>query len=103
MHKLSELEFVVGHDRVRLYGSLDQFDRLDDRGIVILGLLTRVEIGHIRIGSAGNGCINSPGQVRRSATGCSRGVRGSGACGCEFGYQLVGVRHDDREGANPLA
>jgi hypothetical protein len=25
------------------------------------GLLTRVEIGHIRIGSAGNGLIRSPG------------------------------------------
>jgi hypothetical protein len=30
------------------------------------GLLTRVEIGHIRIGSAGNGLIGSLGFARRS-------------------------------------
>ena len=39
IHQLPDLEFVFGHDRVRLYGSLDQFDRLDDRGIVILRLV----------------------------------------------------------------
>jgi hypothetical protein len=36
---------VFGHDRVRP------------------GLLTRVEIGHIRIGSAGNGLIRSFGRT----------------------------------------
>jgi hypothetical protein len=30
-------------------------------GLSFSGLLTRVEIGHIRIGSAGNGRIKSPG------------------------------------------
>jgi len=35
IQQLPDLEFVFGHDRVRLYGSLDQFDRLDDRGIVV--------------------------------------------------------------------
>ena len=34
---------------------------LNDRGVVVLGLLTRVEIGHIRMGSARNGRIKSRG------------------------------------------
>ena len=40
-----------------------QLDWLNNGGIVILGLLTRVEIGHIRIGSAGNGRIRSRGSA----------------------------------------
>jgi hypothetical protein len=61
IHQLPDLEFVFGHDGVRLYGSLDQFDRLDDRGIVILRLVDARGDRHIRIGSAGNGLIRSPG------------------------------------------
>jgi hypothetical protein len=36
------------------------------------GLLTLVEIGHIRIGSAGNGRIKSRGLAGRSASECSQ-------------------------------
>jgi hypothetical protein len=39
--------------QVRLRHISCHFDRLDNRGIVVLGLLTRVEIGRIRIGPAG--------------------------------------------------
>jgi hypothetical protein len=53
IRQLPDLEFVFGHDRVRLYGRLDQFDRLDDRGIVVLRL---VDVGgdrHIRMATPG--------------------------------------------------
>jgi hypothetical protein len=45
--------------------------------------LTLVEMGHIRIGSAGTASSGHQGQARRSAIGYSRRVRGSGACGRE--------------------
>jgi hypothetical protein len=38
-----------------------QFDGLDNRWIVVFWLVTRVEIGHIRMRSAGNGRIKSRG------------------------------------------
>jgi len=44
-----------------LSGICCQFDRLDNRGIIILELLTRVENGHMRIRSAGKGHIRSRG------------------------------------------
>jgi hypothetical protein len=61
IHQLANLEFVFGHDRLRLYGSLDRLIGSTIEGSSFSGLLTRVEIGHIRIGSAGNGLIRSPG------------------------------------------
>src|SRR5215471_7057685 len=42
-------------------GLTRQFDRLDDRRIIIFRLLTRVEIGHIRIGPAKKGRVKSLG------------------------------------------
>jgi hypothetical protein len=35
--------------------------RIENRRVVILGLITRVEIGHMRMPSAGKGCSNSRG------------------------------------------
>jgi hypothetical protein len=46
----------------------------DDRGVVVLSLLTRVEIRHMRIAQAGNGCIASIG----AAAATSRMVFRSG-------------------------
>jgi hypothetical protein len=38
-----------------------QFDRFEDRGLSFSGLLTRVDIAHFRINSAGNGRVRSLG------------------------------------------
>ena len=44
------------------------------------GLLTRVEMGHIRMGLAGNGSIKSLGSGSSSASGHNRQALGSAAC-----------------------
>jgi hypothetical protein len=64
------------------------------------GLLTRVEIGHIRIGSAGNGTrislLPEPADVITGREDQWHPV-------VDFGDQFVGVRRDDRESPYPLA
>jgi hypothetical protein len=59
------------------------------------GLLTRVEIGHIRIRSAGNG------RIRLRGSGSSLNHRVYTVM--DFGHQLIRVGCDDREGSDPLA
>jgi hypothetical protein len=63
------------------------------------GLLTRVEIGHIRMGLAGNGRIKPPAEPA-DVVARRQDQRHSIV---NFGHELVGVGRDDREGANPLA
>ena len=63
------------------------------------GSLTLVEMGHIRIGSAGNGQVRLVAQPSAIVGGCED----QGHAVVNLGDQLVGVRRDDREGANPLA
>jgi hypothetical protein len=57
-----------------------QFDRFKDRGVIVLGLLTRAEIGHVRIGSAG--CLYGPADYRASVR--RPPLRGSTASDHEF-------------------
>jgi hypothetical protein len=61
IHQLTDLEFVFGHDGLDYTAALIVSIRSMIEGSSFSGLLTRVEIGHIHNGSAGNGLIRSPG------------------------------------------
>jgi hypothetical protein len=63
-------------------------------GSAFSGLLTRVEIGYIRIGSAGNGRIKSPGSGSSLSSGYSQGH-----AVVYLDDQLVGVRRNAAPGA----
>ena len=65
------------------------------------GLLTRVEIGQIRMGLAGNGRINSRGRSCEPA-GIVAGREDQGHAIVDVGNQFIGIRRDNREGANHL-
>ena len=67
------------------------------------GLLTRVEIGHIRMGSAGNERLSREGLALQLANVRSRRAEGSMACDRGFRPQFVGIGGDDREGSCPVA
>ena len=59
------------------------------------GLLTRFDIGHMRIGSAGHGRIKSCGSgLSLSQRMQSMGARMSGIRSWIFGNHLIGVRCD---------
>jgi hypothetical protein len=61
------------------------------------GLLTRVEIGHIRISSAGNGRIRSRGSTRIIISG-----ENDGHSVMNVGHKLVGISGDDHKSAGPF-
>ena len=64
------------------------------------GSLTLVEIGHIRIGSAGNGRIRSCGVGHRSADGQVGWREDERHAVMNIGHQLVSVCGDGRERAD---
>jgi hypothetical protein len=67
------------------------------------GLLTRVEIGHIRIKSEGNGRIKSRIRLLAEPAGIISRRENDRHSVMDIGYQPISIGGDDRKRADPLA